>query len=149
MKNIEKDYEVGFTCGAFDFLHAGHVLFLEEAKNNCDYLIVGLHIDPSVERPLSKNKPIQTAFERYEQLRACKYVDEIIPYETEEELVSILKSRRIDIRFLGSDYCDKDFTGEGLLPVCYIDREHSFSSSNIRKKIIEEYNSKDENSNIG
>ena len=149
MNKIEKDYEVGFTCGAFDFLHAGHVLFLEEAKNNCDYLIVGLHIDPSVERPLSKNKPIQTAFERYEQLRACKYVDEIIPYETEEELVSILKSRRIDIRFLGSDYCNKDFTGGDLLPVYYIDRDHSFSSSNIRKKIIEEYNYKNENSNIG
>ena len=91
---------IGFTCGAFDLLHAGHIVMLEEAKSNCDYLIVGLQTDPSIDRE-EKNKPVQTVYERYVQLNAVKYVDEIIPYDTEQSLLDLLHSQNIDIRFVG------------------------------------------------
>ena len=126
--------KIGFTCSAFDLCHAGHLLMLEEAKSQCDYLIVGLHTNPQIDRP-HKNKPIETTWQRYERLRACKYIDEIIPYDTEEDLLNILKSREIDVRVIGEEYRDTDYTGKGLLPVYYNQRKHNLSSSRLRKEI--------------
>ena len=127
---------IGFVASSFDLLHAGHVLMLAEARSQCDYLIVGLHTDPTIDRP-SKNKPIQSTFERQVQLKGCKFVDEIIPYDTEEDLYNLLTTHKIDIRFLGSDYSDKTgFTGSNLnIPIKYIKRNHSYSSSELRKRI--------------
>ena len=105
--------KIGFTCSSFDLLHAGHTLMLEEARQQCDYLIVGLQTDPTLDRP-SKNKPVQTVVERYLQLRGSKYVDEIIPYSTEQDLEDILSGMHIDVRILGVEYRDKDFTIEQL-----------------------------------
>ena len=126
---------IGFTCGAFDLLHAGHIVMLEEAKSHCDHLIVGLHTDPTIDRE-EKNKPVQSVYERYVQLNAVRYVDEIIPYDTEQSLIDLLQSQKIDIRFIGEDYRDKGFTGDDLpLQVFYTSRQHSFSSSSLRKRI--------------
>ena len=126
---------IGFTCGAFDLLHAGHIVMLEEAKSNCNHLIVGLQTDPTIDRE-EKNKPIQSVYERYVQLNAVRYVDEIIPYDTEQSLIDLLQSQKIDIRFIGEDYRDKGFTGDDLpLQVFYTSRQHSFSSSSLRKRI--------------
>jgi glycerol-3-phosphate cytidylyltransferase len=109
--NLEKiTVRIGFTCSTFDLLHAGHVQMLRDAKSQCDYLIVGLQIDPSVDRK-EKNAPIQTIVERYTQLKGIKYVDEIIPYATEQDLEDILSLYTIDVRILGDEYRDKDFTG--------------------------------------
>lgn len=128
--------EIGFTAGAFDLLHAGHVLMLQEAADACDYLIVGLHTDPTIDRPDAKNKPIQSVFERYVQLKALSVVDEIIPYDTEEDLLTLLSTHKIDIRIIGEDYVDKDFTGKELpIPVYYNSRKHSLSTSELRKRI--------------
>lgn len=130
--------KIGLTASAFDLLHAGHVLMLEECKQHCDYLIACLQTNPSLDRP-EKNKPVQTVFERYTQLRAVKWVDEIIPYETESELVDILKARAPDIRFVGEEYRDKDFTGKeiGDIQIFYNSRRHRFSSSELRKRMKE------------
>jgi len=126
----------GFTCSCFDLLHAGHILMLEEAKLHCDRLVVGLQTDPTLDRP-EKNAPIQSVTERYIQLAAVKYVDEIIPYSTEQDLSNLLKALPIDIRIIGEDYRDKDFTGKELnIPLYYNKREHDWSSSALRKKII-------------
>lgn len=125
---------VGFTCSAFDLLHAGHVAMLEEAKSVCDYLVVGLHTNPQIDRP-SKNKPIQSVFERYIQLKGCKYVDEIIPYDTEEDLVNLLHIVHPDIRILGEEYQDKGYTGKGIVPAYFNKRRHNFSTSNLRGKL--------------
>jgi glycerol-3-phosphate cytidylyltransferase len=126
--------KIGITFSAFDFLHAGHVLMLEEAKEVCDYLIVGLHIDASNGRP-DKDKTSQSVLERYIQLKACKFVDEIIPYETEEDVLIMLKSLPIDVRIIGEEYEKKDYTGKDLdIPVYYNRRQHDYSSSAIRKK---------------
>lgn len=128
---------IGFTCGAFDLLHAGHIVMLEESRSQCDYLIVGLQTDPTIDRP-EKNKPIQSVYERFVQLNAVKYIDNIIPYDTEESLIDLLKSQHIDIRFVGEDYRDRDFTGSDLpIEVQYTSRQHSFSSSGLRKRIEE------------
>ena len=128
---------IGFTCGAFDLLHAGHIVMLEESRSQCDYLIVGLQTDPTIDRP-EKNKPIQSVYERFVQLNAVKYIDNIIPYDTEESLIDLLKSQHIDIRFIGEDYRDRDFTGSDLpIEVQYTSRQHSFSSSGLRKRIEE------------
>lgn len=127
--------KIGFVASTFDLLHAGHILMLKEAASMCDYVIVGLHVDPSVERSF-KNKPVQTLYERFIQLEGCKYVDEIIPYSTEAELVNILKTQRIDIRFLGSDYINSKYTGEGLVKeVHFHNRNHDYSSSALRRKL--------------
>ena len=96
----------GFTCGAFDLLHAGHIVMLKEAKENCDYLIVGLQTDPSIDRQ-EKNQPVQSVYERYMQLQAVKYVDEIIPYDTEQSLIDLLESTEIHLRFVGEDYVER------------------------------------------
>jgi glycerol-3-phosphate cytidylyltransferase len=128
--------EIGFTAGAFDLLHAGHVLMLQEAAEACDYLVVGLHTDPTIDRPDAKNKPIQSVYERYVQLKALSVVDEIIPYDTEEDLLTLLSTAKIDIRIIGEDYVDKDFTGKGLpIPVYYNRRKHSLSTSELRKRV--------------
>ncbi len=126
----------GFVCGAFDLVHTGHCLLFESCKKNCDYLIVGLHIDPSLERE-EKNKPIQSVFERWVQLDQNRHIDLIIPYSYEEELKQILLNYDIDVRFLGSDYSDnqKEITGEGIVEIQRIDRNHSYSSSELRKRI--------------
>jgi glycerol-3-phosphate cytidylyltransferase len=130
--------KVGFVASAFDLLHTGHILMLKEAKEHCDYLICALHVDPSMERS-NKNKPIQSLYERITQLEAVKYVDKIIPYETEHELLIILFTNNIDIRFLGSDYEEKrSFTGSTLpIPIHYIQRVHGYSTSELRTRIKE------------
>ena len=130
---------VGFTASTFDLLHAGHVMMLREAKNQCDYLICGLQIDPSVDRP-KKNSPIQTIVERYTQLSAIKYVDEVVVYSTEQDLLDILEMYKIDVRILGDEYKDKDFTGREVCDKLDIDlyfnnRDHRFSSSDLRKRV--------------
>ena len=133
---------VGFTCSAFDLFHAGHVMMLKEAKKQCDFLIVGLQTDPTIDRP-EKNKPIQTVFERYTQLEACKYVDQIIPYATEKELLDILTSYPIDVRIIGEEYRDKQFTGHNLLMSVYFNsRQHSFSTTELRHRVMNIENGK-------
>ena len=129
----------GFTCGAFDLLHAGHVLMLKEAKEQCDYLIVGLHIDPSLERP-SKNKPIQTLQERLIQLDGCQYVDQILTYETEQDMYDILKDFYINVRIVGKEYRDIELSGRDVceklgIKIYYNDRSHSYSSTELRERI--------------
>jgi len=131
--------KVGFTCSAFDLLHAGHVVMLREAKSQCGYLICGLQIDPSMDRP-AKNKPVQTIVERYVQLAAVRYVDEIVPYATETDLEDILAMYPINIRILGEEYRDKDFTGKDIcrrrgIELYFNRRDHGFSSSDLRKRI--------------
>ena len=106
--------KIGITFGSFDLFHAGHVFMLEEAKTVCDYLIVGLQSDPTIDRPTTKNRPVQSIVERQVQLRGCRYVDEIILYNTEEELLDILKTVRWDIRIIGQDYSGRNFTGSAL-----------------------------------
>ena len=130
---------IGFTASTFDLLHAGHIIMLREAKDQCDHLIVGLQVDPSVDRP-EKNKPVQTIVERYTQLQAVKYVDEIIPYSTEQDLEDILNLLPIDIRILGVEYREKDFTGRDIcknrgIQLYFNKRDHRFSSSDLRRRI--------------
>lgn len=129
----------GITFSTFDLLHAGHILMLEEAKTQCDWLVVALQSDPTVDRP-EKNKPIQTMYERYIQLKGCRYVDEIVPYTTEEEVRLILESRPFDVRIIGEDYKDIDFTGKDIcdergIRIYYNSRQHHLSSSELRKRI--------------
>lgn len=127
--------KTGFTASTFDLLHAGHIVMLYEARTICDHLIVGLHVNPSTEREC-KNKPIQTLVERYAQLAAVKSVDEIIPYETESDLLDILKIYPIDVRIIGEEYRDKDFTGKNLdMQIHYNKRRHDFSSSLLRERV--------------
>ena len=131
--------KVGITFSAFDLFHSGHVAMLKEARANCDYLMVGLQTDPTIDRP-EKNKPIQSVFERYVQLEGCKYIDEIIPYSTETEVIDILLTYKIDVRFIGEEYKDQLFTGKQLcvdkgIELYYNKRQHSFSTSGLRKRI--------------
>ena len=130
---------VGFTCSAFDLLHAGHVAMLRDAKAHCDYLICGLQVDPSIDRD-NKNSPVQTVVERYSQLNAVGYVDEIIPYVTEQDLEDILAMYQIDLRILGDEYRDKDFTGKDIcrkrgIQLYFNERSHRFSSSDLRQRV--------------
>jgi glycerol-3-phosphate cytidylyltransferase len=127
----------GFTCSTFDLFHAGHVMMLKEAKEHCDYLLVGLQTDPTIDRP-HKNKPIQTVFERFIQLKACKYVDEVVVYATEKELRDILLSYPISIRILGEEYAGKEFTGDDIDMDFYFNRrEHSFSTTELRQRVVD------------
>jgi len=131
--------KTGITFSTFDLLHAGHISMLREAKSQCDYLICGLHVDPKIERP-NKNSPIQSLVERYIQLSAVKYVDEIVPYNLEQDLHDILLTYPIDIRIIGADYKDVDFSGKRLcidnsIEIYYNNRRHDFSSSGLRKRI--------------
>ena len=129
----------GITFSSFDLFHSGHVAMLKEARSNCDYLMVGLQTDPTIDRP-EKNKPIQSVFERYVQLEGCKYIDEIIPYSTETEVIDILLTYKIDVRFIGEEYKDQLFTGKQLcvdkgIELYYNKRQHSFSTSGLRQRI--------------
>ena len=133
--------KVGFTCSTFDLLHAGHVQMLRDAKDLCDYLIVGLQFDPSIDRK-EKNSPIQTIVERYTQLKSVSYVDEIVPYSTESDLEDILSMYNIHVRILGEEYRDKNFTGRDIcrkrgIDIHFNKRDHRFSSSDLRKRVIE------------
>ena len=130
---------IGFTCSCFDLLHAGHIIMLQYAKARCDRLIVGLQTDPTIDRP-EKNKPIQSLEERQIQLEAVKYVDEVFTYDTEEELYKKLLFINPDVRILGSDYISKSFTGDDLdIKIYYHDRNHNYSTTNLRKKIVSEH----------
>ncbi|MFV8270539.1 adenylyltransferase/cytidyltransferase family protein [Flavobacterium sp. GT2N3] len=133
--------KIGITFSAFDLLHAGHIKMLEEAKGQCDYLIAGLQTDPTIDRP-EKNRPTQSVVERYIQLKGCKYVDEIIPYATEQDLEDILRSFKIDVRIVGDEYKDKNFTGRSYceekgIRLFFNIRDHRFSSSSLRKEVTE------------
>jgi len=130
---------VGFTCSTFDLLHAGHILMLAECKQVCDYLIVGVQSDPTIDRPGTKNKPVQSIVERYVQLSAVKFVDEIIVYNTEKDLEDMLMFLPIGVRIIGEEYKDKDFTGKQIceergIKVWYNSRSHRFSSSELRQR---------------
>ena len=130
---------IGFTASTFDLLHAGHVQMLREAKEQCDYLMCGLQIDPTIDRK-EKNYPVQTVVERYTQLNGVKYVDEIIPYSTERDLEDILEMYQIHIRILGEEYREKDFTGKDICQERDIDlyfnkRDHRFSTTDLRNRV--------------
>lgn len=132
-------FDRGIVFSCFDLLHAGHTLMLEEASSRCRHLTVGLHVDPSIERG-SKNKPVQSLFERYTQLKGCKYVSEIIPYTHEADIIDILQSYNFDVRFLGEEYENTDFTGKEYcetndVRIRYLERRHSFSSTELRERI--------------
>ena len=131
--------KIGFNCSSFDLLHAGHVSMLKMEKELCDYLVVALQIDPTTDRPGIKNKPIQSAYERYVQLQACKYVDEIVIYETEFDLLQLLMTQTIHIRFLSDEYLNRDFTGKQYciatgIELHYHKRQHVYSSSELRSR---------------
>ena len=130
---------VGFTCSTFDLLHAGHILMLAECKQICDYLIVGVQSDPTIDRPGTKNKPVQSIVERYVQLSAVKFVDEIIVYNTEKDLEDMLMFLPISVRIIGEEYKDKDFTGKQIcedrgIKIWFNSRSHRFSSSELRQR---------------
>lgn len=127
---------VGFTCGTFDLLHAGHIMMLRDAKAVCGHLIVGLQSDPTVDRP-EKNKPIQTLEERKIQLEAVRYVDQVLTYTTEQELEEMLWGIMPDIRIIGADWMDKEYTGKGMegIDVYFNTRDHSYSSTELRERI--------------
>lgn len=139
MRAFRPNTTVGFTCSCFDLFHAGHVMMLKEAKDQCDYLIVGLQTDPTLDRP-EKNKPIQSVLERFMQVDGCRYVDQIIPYSTEKDLLDLLTSYKIDVRILGEEYRDKPFTGHKLpMSIYYNTRNHTFSTSELRNRIENAY----------
>ena len=139
MKLDYKDVgKIGITCSTFDLLHAGHVVMLEEAKRHCDYLVAALQVDPTVDRP-KKNKPIQSVVERQIQLSAVRFVDEIVVYNTEKELDDIFLTLPINVRIIGEEYKDKDFTAKKIcykrkIEIIYNKRDHSFSSTDLKKR---------------
>jgi len=138
--DTDKKFKNGFVCGAFDLFHAGHALLLEECKEHCEKLIVGLQTDPTIDRK-EKNKPIQTMYERFVQLAMTGQANIIVPYDTEEDLMNMLATLDINVRFLGSDYVGKRFTGDLFcetqkIPIIYIDRLHNYSTSSLRKRIV-------------
>jgi glycerol-3-phosphate cytidylyltransferase len=141
VKQLKADGKrIGITFSTFDMLHAGHIAMLSEAKNHCDYLIAGLQTDPTIDRPDTKNHPVQSVVERQIQLAACRYVDEVVVYQTEQDLIDLLLILPVDVRILGVEYCDKDFTGrdEGArrgIELVFNGRDHSFSSSSLRRRV--------------
>lgn len=145
--------KIGFNCSSFDLFHAGHVTMLKIEKSMCDYLKVALQVDPTIDRPGSKNKPIQSVYERYVQLQACRYVDEILVYETEADLLNLLMTQSINIRFLSEEYKDRDFTGkqyciENSIELFYHPRKHIYSSSELRNRVFDLENKKRTELNI-
>jgi glycerol-3-phosphate cytidylyltransferase len=133
---------IGIVFSAFDMLHAGHVAMLSEAKNHCDYLICGLQTDPTIDRPNTKNRPIQSIVERQIQLAACRYVDEVVVYQTEQDLCDLLLILPVDVRILGIEYEGKNFTGysechDRGIEIVFNGRDHSFSSSSLRKRVAQ------------
>jgi glycerol-3-phosphate cytidylyltransferase len=138
--------KIGITFSAFDLLHAGHIKMLEDAKRQCDYLIAALQTDPTIDRP-EKNRPTQSVVERYIQLKGCVHVDEIVPYATEQDLEDILRSFKIDVRIIGHEYHDKNFTGRSYceekgIALHFNTRDHRFSSSSLRREVMEKESSK-------
>tara|TARA_A100001391_G_scaffold85865_1_gene56230 strand:+ start:882 stop:1310 length:429 start_codon:yes stop_codon:yes gene_type:complete len=138
-----REKKVALTASTFDLLHAGHIQMLREAKSKCDYLICALQTDPTLDRPKEKNKPVQSIVERYIQLSAVKYVDEILPYSTEQDLEDILEAFDLQVRILGVEYRDKDFTGRDICKRRGIDlyfntRDHRFSTTELRKRVCDE-----------
>ena len=134
--------KIGFNCSCFDLFHAGHVAMLKMERDLCDYLKVALQVDPTIDRPGVKNKPIQSIYERYIQLQACKYVDEILLYDTESDLINLIKSQTIHVRFLGEEYKNKDFTAKQYcmdngIELYYHKRQHSFSTTELRNRVYE------------
>lgn len=134
--------KIGITFSTFDMLHAGHIAMLAEAKNHCDYLIAGLQTDPTIDRPQDKNKPVQSIVERQIQLAACRYVDEVVVYQTEQDLIDLLLILPVDVRILGVEYEDKNFTGRAEcydkgVEIVFNSRDHSFSSSSLRKRVAQ------------
>lgn len=145
--NIAKELKkagrkIGIVFSSFDLLHSGHIAMLAEAKNHCDYLIVGLQTDPTLDRPTTKNKPVQSIVERQIQLAAIRYVDEIVIYETEKDLEDVLLTLPINVRILGVEYQNTNFTGKEIcekrgIEIVFNSRDHSFSSSSLRKRVVE------------
>jgi glycerol-3-phosphate cytidylyltransferase len=138
----EQGKKIGITFSQFDMLHAGHIAMLAEAKNHCDYLIAGLQTNASIDRPDTKNPPIQSIVERQIQLAACRYVDEVVVYSTEQDLVDLLLILPVDVRILGVEYADKEFTGKSecelrSIGIIFNGRDHSFSSSSLRKRVYD------------
>jgi glycerol-3-phosphate cytidylyltransferase len=134
--------KIGFNCSSFDLFHAGHVTMLKMEKQMCDYLIVALQVDPTIDRPGIKNKPTQSVYERYVQVQACKYVDEILVYETEADLLNMIKTQTINIRFLSEEYKDRDFTGKQYcidngIELIFHKRQHQYSSTELRNRVYE------------
>ena len=134
--------KIGITFSTFDMLHAGHIAMLSEAKNHCDYLIAGLQTDPTIDRPDTKNKPIQSIVERQIQLAACRYVDEVVVYQTEQDLRDLLLILPVDSRILGVEYEGKPFSGDEEcyqrnIEIVFNGRDHSFSSSSLRRRVVE------------
>jgi glycerol-3-phosphate cytidylyltransferase len=134
--------KIGFNCSSFDLFHAGHVTMLKIEKGMCDYLKVALQVDPTVDRPGIKNKPVQSVYERYVQLQGCKYVDEILVYETEEDLLNLIQTQIIHIRFLSEEYMDRDFTGKQYcidhnIELFFHPRKHKYSSTEIRNRVYD------------
>jgi glycerol-3-phosphate cytidylyltransferase len=137
-----KGIKIGITFSTFDLFHAGHVAMLAEAKNHCDYLIAGLQTDPTIDRPDTKNKPVQSIVERQIQLAACRYVDEVVVYQTEQDLVDLILILPLDVRILGVEYSSKSFTGDKAcwdrnIELVFNSRDHSFSSSSLRKRVAD------------
>jgi glycerol-3-phosphate cytidylyltransferase len=138
----EQGKKIGITFSQFDLLHAGHIAMLAEAKNHCDYLIAGLQTNASIDRPDTKNPPIQSIVERQIQLAACRYVDEVVVYSTEQDLVDLLLILPVDVRILGVEYAEKEFTGKSecelrSIGIIFNGRDHSFSSSSLRKRVYD------------
>jgi glycerol-3-phosphate cytidylyltransferase len=132
--------KIGFNCSAFDLLHTGHITMLKKEKELCDYLKVALQVDPTIDRPGVKNKPVQSVYERYVQLQACRYVDEILVYETEQDLLNLLMTQDIHIRFLGDEYREKNYTGKQYcmdhgIELYYHSRKHPYSSTELRNRV--------------
>jgi len=146
--------KIGFNCSSFDLFHAGHVTMLKMEKEMCDYLKVALQVDPTIDRPGVKNKPAQSVYERYVQLQACKYVDEIFVYETEEDLLNLIQTQTINIRFLSEEYLDRDFTGKQYcidhdIELFYHLRKHKYSSTEIRNRVYDlEKKKREENGDV-
>lgn len=138
----EEGKKIGITFSTFDMLHAGHIAMLAEARNHCDYLIAGLQTDPTLDRPDTKNRPVQSIVERQIQLAACRYVDEVVVYSTEQDLVDLLLILPLDVRVLGIEYDGKHFSGkleceQRKIQIVFNGRDHSFSSSSLRKRVVQ------------
>ena len=138
----EQGKKIGITFSTFDLMHAGHVAMLAEAKNHCDYLICGLQTDPTIDRPDTKNLPVQSIVERQIQLAACRYVDEVVVYQTEQDLKDLLLILPVDVRILGVEYSGREFSGDAEcmqreIEIIFNRRDHSFSSSSLRKRVVE------------
>ena len=134
--------KIGFNCSSCDLFHAGHVTMMKMEKQLCDYLIVALQVDPTIDRPGVKNKPTQSVYERYVQLQGCKYVDEILVYETEADLLNLIQTQTIHIRFLSEEYKDRDFTGKQYcidngIELYFHMRRHQYSSTELRNRVYE------------